>query len=84
MRRDFHKWKCGCCDTISLDSDLLRAANPFLPEKTLVACPECKDVNDFIEICDESGCEEEANCGFPVPDGYRRTCGTHYVPAGSR
>ena len=29
--------------------------------------------------CDEPGCEREATCGWPVADGYRRTCGEHWV-----
>jgi len=29
--------------------------------------------------CDEPGCQREATCGFPVEDGYRRTCGDHYT-----
>lgn len=28
--------------------------------------------------CDEPGCSKRASCGFPTPDGYRRTCGEHY------
>lgn len=27
--------------------------------------------------CDEPGCEREANCGFAVDGGYRRTCYEH-------
>ncbi len=31
--------------------------------------------------CDEPGCKEGATCGFPIPGGYRRTCGKHYREA---
>lgn len=27
--------------------------------------------------CDESGCMDEATCGWPSEKGYRRTCGKH-------
>jgi hypothetical protein len=27
--------------------------------------------------CDEPGCEKHAGCGWPSPNGYRRTCGQH-------
>lgn len=71
------KWKCGNCDEISLESDLLEAVNPFDETRKIHGCPICKDVGDFREICDEPGCERESYCGFPTPDGYRRTCGDH-------
>jgi hypothetical protein len=28
--------------------------------------------------CDEPGCERHADCGWPSPSGYRRTCGEHW------
>lgn len=34
-------------------------------------------------LCDEIGCDHEATCGFPTPEGYRRTCGKHYEPVPS-
>jgi hypothetical protein len=27
--------------------------------------------------CDEPGCSKRTSCGFPTPNGYRRTCGEH-------
>jgi hypothetical protein len=29
--------------------------------------------------CDELGCKRRADCGWPSPTGYRRTCGEHYA-----
>lgn len=29
--------------------------------------------------CEVPDCHEEATCGTPTPDGYRRLCGNHYV-----
>ena len=28
--------------------------------------------------CDVDGCSHRVSCGWPSPDGYRRTCGQHY------
>lgn len=33
-------------------------------------------------ICDVPGCEYGASCGWPSADGYRNTCGLHYMRAG--
>lgn len=38
---------------------------------------------DKEEMCDEPGCTEPTSCGFPTPNGYRRTCGKHYREAQS-
>ena len=74
---DQRKWKCENCDEISLEKDLLEAVNPFDADQTINGCPTCKGVFGFTEICDEPGCVRDANCGFPTPEGYRRTCGDH-------
>ena len=83
MARDEDKrWKCKSCGMITLEPALLRAPSPFDETDILTACPHCKWVNDFDEMCDEPGCTEEASCGFPVEDeafgGYRRTCHQHW------
>ena len=33
----------------------------------------------YLNICDEPGCYEQATCGWPAGDDYRRTCGPHYL-----
>lgn len=33
----------------------------------------------YLNICDEPGCYEQATCGWPSGDDYRRTCGPHYL-----
>jgi hypothetical protein len=71
------RWRCPECLTISETVDLLRAPSPFNAEDELIACPKCRAVVWFIELCDEPGCDEPASCGFPTADGYRRTCGKH-------
>lgn len=82
MARDEDKrWRCGSCGTITLEFALLTAQSPFDETDILTACPECKWVGDFDEICDEPGCTEEASCWFRVADeafgDYRRTCNKH-------
>ena len=74
------RWKCNNCGVITFETKLLRISSPFDIDDILVACPQCKFINDFYEICDEPGCVEEACCGFPddILGGYRRTCYKHY------
>jgi len=33
----------------------------------------------YLGICDEPGCYDQATCGWPSGDDYRRTCGSHYL-----
>ena len=33
---------------------------------------------EIYRRCDEPGCTREGTCGFPVDDGYRRTCFEHW------
>lgn len=73
------KLKCVCCDAITLEPELLRATNPFDKDETIVGCPNCKSVIGFTELCDEPECIRAASCGFPTPNGYRRTCYQHIV-----
>ena len=78
------KWKCNSCDFISVETELLKATNPFDKDETIEGCPICKSVFGFTEICDEPGCTRNASCGFPVLYGYRRTCYQHIVPEENR
>jgi hypothetical protein len=77
--RRVRRWGCNSCDWLGLETYLLRAPNPFDQGETeILGCPKCKAVDDFLECCDEAGCEQEASCGFPTESGYRRTCWKHY------
>lgn len=73
------RWRCKSCDAMLAQSELLQAPSPFDQQETLVACPKCRQCSDgFMNICDEPGCNREANCGWPTKDGgYRRTCYKH-------
>jgi hypothetical protein len=45
----------------------------------LVVCPECRHIESSLVLCcDEPGCREYVDQGFPTPDGgYRQTCHLH-------
>ena len=73
------RWRCKDCNAECSDGTLLLAPNPFDSDDTIVGCPHCKCVSEFIELCDEPECHEAASCGSPTPDGYRRTCFRHSV-----
>lgn len=70
-------WRCAECQMIHQEDDLLTAPNPFDDECFLTGCPNCLSIDDFYEVCDEPGCDQDATCGFPTEDGYRRTCFEH-------
>ncbi len=71
------KWQCKECKKHHLESELLKAANPFDAEQVVWGCTECKCVDCFDEICDEPECKQPASCGFPEKEDYRRTCYQH-------
>ena len=73
------KWFCSeCKENFYLDSDALRAKNPFNQSEEIVGCPNCFAVNSRVEACQHGHCWMEASCGTPTKDGgYARTCGRH-------
>lgn len=73
-------FRCNCCAWRGLESKILVSPNPFKPEDIISGCPSCGAAEDFTNVCDESGCTRDAGCGFPTPEGYRRTCGEHFKP----
>lgn len=38
-----------------------------------------KKLKASLGACDEPGCFEHVSCGWPSDDGYRSTCGKHYI-----
>lgn len=71
------KWQCNECGYFVDGKDRLEIANPFNAAENIHGCPLCYSVNSFKNICDETDCEEEATCGWPSAEGYRRTCELH-------
>lgn len=72
------KLRCDACRRVLRSADVLSAPNPFAPDEDVYGCPHCRAVTRFEVLCDEPGCEAAATCGFPLPGGYRLTCGVHY------
>ena len=72
--------RCACekCPWKGFRSDLLRAPNPFAPERAIIACPRCKTVNKLRRTCIEDGCWERAVFGEFAPKvGWRTHCVVH-------
>lgn len=68
------RWRCTDCGAITATEGPIALDAEF----RVNVCPACQRVNQFIEVCDESGCELKATCGWYADDGeYRRTCMTH-------
>jgi hypothetical protein len=78
------KWRkgraliCAECNSITSESAVLRAENPFNPEDELTGCPTCKAVDQFLMACDAVGCKSGVSMGMRHEDGvYRATCSKH-------
>jgi hypothetical protein len=69
------KWICLECRWIGASGELVLGFDPWGDDVTY--CPECHEPGRCTSACDESGCMKEGGCGFPTPDGYRRTCFEH-------
>lgn len=72
--------RCVCekCSWRGLRTDLLRAPNPFAPERTIIGCPQCKTVGKLRATCIEEGCFERAVFGEFAPKvGWRTHCVLH-------
>jgi hypothetical protein len=70
-------WKCMQCGTVSLGSQMLTAPSPFDPEDTLTACPKCKSMDEWKEMCEIDGCDNGATMGMNTENGYKRLCYKH-------
>ncbi len=77
MNTETTKRICPECYAKVHADHILTAPNPWLDGDTIHGCPECKSPVQFREVCDEPGCWNEASCGTPTPNGYRRICGQH-------
>jgi hypothetical protein len=61
---------------MAVKSWTLNAGHPDY-ERMEMAIETYETVTEINQQCDEPGCERIAGCGYPVPDGYRRTCHEH-------
>lgn len=64
------------CRWVGVESEALKAPNPFNPGDFLVACPKCRE-QTLHTCCDEPGCNAPASCGSVTKDSYRWTCWKH-------
>ena len=62
---------------MTTEDRILRAPNPWTPTAEIVGCPSCYEPETLAMLCDVPDCGREADCGWPSPAGYRRTCGRH-------
>lgn len=70
-------WKCDECGWRGTSEDFKRAPHPFRQGEEIIGCPQCGCTDEFVNMCDEPGCDREASSGWPSPQGYRRTCHNH-------
>lgn len=77
---EHNKRICRECGWRGLRGEVLEAPNPFDREYLIYGCPKCREVQTTATVCDEPGCWNEDDAGFPTPAGYRRTCSKH-IPA---
>ena len=68
---------CDECGWIGDCACVLKAKNPF-EDGAIMACPNCKLVEDLKVACEINGCVEKASCGKSTANGYVRCCGDHY------
>jgi hypothetical protein len=69
---------CTDCRWVGVDSEVLRAPNPFTPVEELWGCPKCHGVNTMVRACEIEGCNEVGSIGDFGRDGvYRITCHKH-------
>ena len=73
------KYRCDECGWRGEEKQFLRAPNPFKPRSEVFGCPVCKTIGEFVNVCDEPGCKNDAGCGWPSDGIYRRTCYDHWV-----
>ena len=69
---------CGWCGT---SVEVLKALNPFNPEKVLWGCPKCKEIGTLYLGCDKPGCRQPIKFGVMTLRGYSRRCAEHKTKA---
>lgn len=75
-------WRCDACGHRLSDSEIVTTyvdhPKPGHDRVRLAQCPECGECEQFVNVCDEPGCERDATCGWPTKAAdYRRTCYDH-------
>lgn len=72
------KVKCSerLCNWRGNNGEFLQAKNP-LDDDDIIVCPDCKNIDTIVQVCDEPDCWNHSTCGTPTPAGYRLTCEKH-------
>jgi hypothetical protein len=70
-------WRCQECGWRGDEEEIISFADPVLEGNSWNICPECRAAEQFDNMCDEPECRKVATCGWPSPEGYRRTCFEH-------
>ncbi len=73
-----NRYRCNDCNHVFTDDEVLVGKNPFQEEYTIYGCPNCKEVEDFIPLCQWGECSNHASAGIPYEDDYYHVCGDHY------
>lgn len=76
--KNIRQAKCTECEWVGEEDLALMADNPFDLRVQIIGCPECKEVNSLVIVCNFVGCEQIATCGMPLDDSYHQVCGEHY------
>lgn len=74
---DTKRVRCHSCQGIIREVTLLTAPHPFCDGDVIMGCPQCKQCDGFLPLCDVETCEEASTCGWPSEQGYRFTCFEH-------
>ena len=75
-----HRFVCDTCGHRCHMTDLEHAIVCFSngSSDNIQVCPSCKDVESSLKVvCDEPGCWQRVECGWPSSSGYRSTCSKH-------
>jgi hypothetical protein len=73
------RWICTECRFIGPFNSFDTINDPKVAGNTWTICPRCRAAERVTDVCDTPGCDNEASCGWPSDEGYRRTCWEHSV-----
>jgi hypothetical protein len=78
--REEHRWGCVECGWVGTEEMKLRAPSPFDESQEILGCPTCKEVGNFVLVCDVEGCtanQVDGLVGRTVEGRYFWTCWWH-------
>ena len=66
-----------CDDGLTISNEFDISNMDAIKEK--VREERIESLKPLLHLCDEPGCFKNAGCGWPSENGYRWTCGEHYI-----